>query len=103
MKRIYVAGPMSGVENGNRMAFNETSQQLRSVGWDVINPCEIYLQSPEIPDNAHRAHCLRDIASICLCDAIFTLPNWEKSIGASAEVACAKWLRIPILSEIKAP
>jgi hypothetical protein len=45
-----------------------------------------------VASDAHRAHCIRDVAALSLCDAIALLPGWEESIGARAEKACAEWM-----------
>ena len=38
MKRIYVAGPMSGLPAFNFPAFHEAAADLRACGFDVVNP-----------------------------------------------------------------
>ena len=35
-KRIYVAGPMTGIKDYNQQAFRNITDLLRSEGWEVI-------------------------------------------------------------------
>ena len=37
---IYISGPMTGMPDENRPAFNEVAQALRAAGWDAFNPAE---------------------------------------------------------------
>lgn len=79
--KIYVAGPMTGIEDLNFPAFNQAASMLRNLGHEVINPAEVN------PDHAMPwAQCMRrDIAELVKCDAICLLPGWEKSKGATLE------------------
>lgn len=36
--RIYLAGPMTGIENYNRHTFAEKAELLQSKGYEVYNP-----------------------------------------------------------------
>ncbi|WP_283148978.1 DUF4406 domain-containing protein [Silvimonas soli] len=81
MKRIYVAGPMTGLADLNFPAFHAEATRLRSLGYVAINPAEIN------PDPADAwTDCMRaDIAQLVTCDAIALLPGWQHSRGASLE------------------
>lgn len=81
MKRIYVAGPMSGLHEMNFPAFHAASAQLRAIGHDVINPAEICTDTTMTWHECMRA----DIAQLVTCDAIYLLPNWCNSKGATLE------------------
>ena len=39
-KRIYVAGPMTGIKDYNQQAFRNITDLLRSEGWEVISPID---------------------------------------------------------------
>jgi len=81
--KIYLAGPMRGVDDMNRPAFREAAEKLRAAGHFVFNPAE------------HEAGNLRanlgvDTSWICLvADAVVLLPGWRQSVGATAEEALA--------------
>jgi hypothetical protein len=93
MKRIYIAGPMSGIEDFNFPAFNAEAARLRDLGHNAINPVEIN------PDQAMSWHdCMRrDIAALVTCDAISMLPGWQNSKGATLERHIAERLGMVIL------
>ena len=79
--RVYVAGPMTGIQDLNFPAFHRAAASLRASGYEVINPAEINAD-PEAGWNA----CMRaDIAQLVTCDAIALLPGFERSRGATLE------------------
>lgn len=106
MKKIYIAGPMSGLPELNFPAFHAAAAALREQGLTVINPAEI---NPDV--GTDWVDCMRvDIAQLVTCDGIYLLPGWEKSRGAKLEhhiadalgmtVALAPWE--PLAAAVKA-
>ena len=69
MKRLYIAGPMTGLQDLNFPAFNAETRRLRDLGHEVVNPAEL------CPDPAMSWHdCMRkDIAALVSCDGIVLL------------------------------
>lgn len=98
--KIYLAGPMSGYDNYNFPAFYDAEDELKKQGWEVINPARLDEEagySPISPDFVMDDAFLlgaakRDLMGVIDCDAVAMLPNWDKSKGALAEFAVAKWL-----------
>jgi len=91
--RIYIAGPMTGIEDYNFPAFNAMAAQLRSVGWHVENPAE-----HGIVDGADWADYLRyDISRLSTCEAMMLLRGWSASKGAQLEVSIAKKIGIVVM------
>ncbi len=93
MKRIYVAGPMSGYEQHNFPLFNHYAARLRSLGYDVVNPVDI---NPD-PGTPWEECMKKDIVQLLTCDSVAVLPGWECSRGASLEVSIAKALGMPVV------
>lgn len=92
-RRIYVAGPMTGLPEYNFPLFNSTAVRLRSEGWHVENPSE----HGHI-EGAGWADYLRwDISRIATCGAIYLLPGWSNSKGATLEVHIAGVLGLEVL------
>lgn len=88
MKRIYIAGPMSGQPDFNYPAFHAAAAKLRALGFEVENPAE----NPEQPSWEHYMRLgVRQLAS---CDAVALLPGWERSRGASEEARISRVLGI---------
>jgi hypothetical protein len=104
--KIYIAGPMSGVEDFNFPLFFETEKKLKELGYEVINPAhndgetvEEALASagtPERPTNSWAYYMRRDLPSVLSVDALCVLPGWQRSKGASLEVQVAQALGLPI-------
>ena len=100
MKRIYIAGPMMGREDLNRVEFLKASIEI--VGkheelCDIVNPLRV--ADMECWDEKTP---LCQIASVLLgdlagCDAIYMLRGWQDSKGATAEHAVAKWIGLEII------
>lgn len=90
--RVYIAGPMTGIEEFNFPAFNAEADKLRGEGLAVLNPAE-----HGIVDGAEWADYLRhDIAGLASCERIHLLRGWSKSKGAQLEVTIAKGLGMAI-------
>mgnify|MGYP000045826871 CR=1 FL=1 len=79
MKRIYIAGPMSGLPNLNYPEFNRVAAGLRKQGHHVENPAE----NPEC--DSWEGYMRLAIGQMVTCDAIYLLPGWEASRGAEIE------------------
>ncbi len=90
MKRIYVAGPMTGFPGSNYAAFDAEAARLRALGYHVENPAE----SPAPPCGSWEGWMRLAIAQLVTCDAVATLPGWVKSRGACIEVGLAQQLSI---------
>lgn len=92
MKRIYLAGPMTGIPNLNFQAFHAEAARLRAEGIEVINPAEI---NPDL--NARWVDCMRaDVPQLLSCTGIHLLSGWEKSRGARLEFGLADTLEFDI-------
>ena len=108
--RIYIAGPMRGIEFYNFPAFDATKKFLEGNGHTVVSPADIDrslghnpLESEdqdwnEFPDCLTLKNTiLRDVVAILDCDAVWLLQGWENSKGATAERAIADWAGKEIL------
>ncbi len=89
-KKLYLCGPMTGIHNFNRDAFNDAESALRSAGFDVFNPTKNGM--PE--DAPWEMHMRADIAQMMACDGLAVLPCAHYSHGASIEIALARQLKI---------
>lgn len=114
--RIYLAGPMRGYPEFNFPAFNAAAAVLRHDGHEVFNPAERDVARHDGVDiskgNANgdealaakqhgfdlRVALAEDMDFICRhAEAIFMLPGWEKSKGATAERATAVALGLEVV------
>lgn len=90
-KRIYIAGPMTGVLDLNFPEFDRVTKELRADGFNVISPHEHTGPVMEGSDSDAYAWVLaRDIMLLSECSTVILLDGWEDSTGANLEVAFAK-------------
>ncbi len=90
--RLYLSGPMTGLPDDNKPAFNAEAARLRALGYDVFNPAEVVL-----PDGATWAQYMRiDLSQLLTCDEIAMLPGWESSKGANVEHGLAVDIGMPV-------
>ena len=89
---LYLAGPMSGIEDYNYPAFNTAATYLRTLGYTVLNPAENCL-----PDGSPWEAFMRDaLAKLIRADGVAYLPGSESSKGARIETALAMSLGWPV-------
>ncbi|MDR2325087.1 MAG: DUF4406 domain-containing protein [Acidovorax sp.] len=95
-QRVYIAGPMSGIDDLNYPAFNETAARLRNKGWHVENPAEN--PAPHVEASCHwTAYMRMGISQLMTCHAIYLLPGWQQSKGASLEYLIAQRLGLKVM------
>lgn len=85
--RLYLAGPMSGIEDHNFPKFNRIAGILTRCGWTVLNPAD-----HGVVPHARWADYLRyDLGLLCTCEAAFFMDGWHQSRGAHLEhMVCAQ-------------
>lgn len=92
--RVYVAGPMTGIEGFNYPAFNAVADQLRSQGYEVENPAD----HGTVEGAQWADYMAYDLTRLGLCGVIALLPGWENSKGAQLEVLIAERLGMKVVS-----
>jgi hypothetical protein len=103
-KQVYIAGPMRGHPEFNFPAFDAAALLGRQLGFRVISPAEMDREAGinekkkiTVTPSMCRTFAARDLHAILCCDAIALLPGWRKSVGATAEMAAAKWIGLEVL------
>lgn len=109
-RSAYIAGPMRGIKGFNFPSFFAAERLLNEAGFLTINPARMDRACPlqNLEDVAAvdkpevlRGYVARDLAAIQSLDftkgdALVVIEGWDVSAGASAEVAVAKWLKLPV-------
>ena len=107
MARIYVAGKMRGIPLYNFPAFDARKHELEALGHRVISPADLdraYGFDPYKGDTAEtdganfdmKSAIRRDVDALLNCDWLVLLDGWETSVGATGEIAIAKWVGMQI-------
>lgn len=113
-RRVYLSGPMTGLPDLNRKAFNDAEELVKSLDADYwYNPAQMI---DRWKDDKYTFCLMRSIAEVCefgywdsdyehpLYDLLVSLPGWEKSAGArlEREVAVACGIDVCELAEVVA-
>ncbi len=111
MKRIYLSGPMAGVEAHNFPAFDAAEKTIAQMGGAVaVSPAnlsrkvcaeaalDVRTLSPEEAERMRAAFMAVDLSALCGCDAIYMLPGWKSSAGAKIEHALAEYLGLEVIA-----
>jgi len=101
--KLYLAGPMRGIEEYNFPAFRKAARELRARGHTVFSPADHDVKhdgfNPKTDAAKPLAHYMRyDLPAVCRSDAVVNLDGWEKSTGACLENFTAAVCDIPSLS-----
>lgn len=106
-EKIYIAGPMSGIEDHNKPEFLAAEEYLVALFQgeqpEIFNPinheASLMVQKGLVRDTqeAYRMCMAIDCDWICKhCTLMYMLKGWEHSKGAMAEWTLAKCLGIRI-------
>src|SRR6266700_7527506 len=101
--KIYLAGPMRGVPMFNFPAFHEAAARLRAQGHEVFSPAEKDAEAGQDgtkPALTISHYMAIDLPEVCRADAVVLLPGWEKSQGATIEIAVGRAVGKQILDAI---
>ena len=78
-RKVYIAGPMTGLPDLNRPAFSAAAEYLEGLGAKVMNPAIL-------PDGwEHHQYMRIAIPMMMECEAVAFLPGWQDSKGARVE------------------
>jgi hypothetical protein len=111
-RTVYISGPMTGYPDFNFPAFDVARDRALGLGWMVISPADMDREAGDVTpgmDTRHpemvRTFVRRDVDALLSLraeygDAIALLPGWEKSKGAVAELAVARWLGLTPLNAL---
>jgi hypothetical protein len=104
--KLYLSGPMTGIPDYNRPAFEQAAFDLRSRGFEVVSPIELDHNAGTSHDSetgfdfTHEEweqFLERDYEALQGCAAICLINGWEKSGGAGREGHYAMKLGLPLL------
>lgn len=92
--KLYIAGPMTGIEKHNFPAFYDAEERLARAGYDAVNPAALDAVSGLLPTWADYME--RDIPYLLTCQGVALLDGWKLSRGARLEHHIASELARPV-------
>lgn len=90
--KIYIIGPVTGLVDDNRLAFEEAKSTIQMLGYENVEiPHDTIL-----PGTGWKIAMRRSITRLLAADVVVALPGHGSSIGASLERDLARALDIPV-------
>lgn len=89
----YIAGPMTGIDDYNKPAFDWAAKGLRERGKVVINPATNFGGNQTIE---HKQYMRYSIHQLLICTDIYMLKGWMDSSGARVEYEVALSLGLAV-------
>lgn len=83
---VYISGAITGTTDYMER-FERAENDLILQGYDVVNPAKINANFPTIC--THKDYMTVSIALLRICDTIYLLKGYEKSVGAMEELRYA--------------
>jgi len=98
MKRMYLSGPMTGIENYNHEMFDRVAAEFRMAGFEVCSPAEFF----DGDVTRERKEYMREsVKWILEADTVVLLPGWQDSEGAKLEAKIATELDVTIVEYVE--
>lgn len=91
--RVYLSGPMTGIEDHNYPSFTDATTHLRELGFIVYNPAENFGGVKGLP---RKEYMRVDLIHLLQAELLILLPSWETSDGATLEKRIADELELDI-------
>jgi hypothetical protein len=103
MKRIYIAGKLNAaavnyIKNCHNMI--RKADEIRKLGFSVYIPCLDFLSGIVQGDYNYYDYFDNNLPWLECADALFVMPDSEKSTGTQIEIGIAHERGIPIFYEI---
>ena len=84
--KIYISGAITGTDD-YMDRFASAQKELAKQGYIAINPAVINSLLPL--DTTHEQYMQMSFCMLDMCDTIYLLNGWEKSMGANQEYGYA--------------
>ena len=94
--KVYISGPMTGIENYNHPDFAAAARSLRERGHEPVSPA-----CTPVAGWAWEDYMRQALRLLLDCEAIHLLPGWETSRGANIEASLARHLKMCFNAELE--
>jgi nucleoside 2-deoxyribosyltransferase len=93
---VYVAGPMTGYVDLNYPAFVAAAVELRSRGFEVLNPVDAEQHNDTGKPQTWQWYMRHALRMVTQADGVALLSGWQASKGATLEVQVATALKLDV-------
>lgn len=94
---VYLSGPMTGLPDYNREAFNLRAEAFRAAGYTVKNPAEISVTHGT--DKSYGFYFKRALRLMLESDVVYVFGDTSNSAGVQMELKVAEMAGMPIVRE----
>lgn len=94
---VYLSGPMTGLPDCNRAAFNMRAEAFKALGYSVNNPADISVTHGT--DKAYGFYFKRALRMMLECDVVYIFGDITNSRGAEMEIQVARMADMPVVWE----
>lgn len=94
---VYLSGPMTGLPDYNRAAFNLRAEAFRAAGYSVKNPADISVTHGT--DKAYEFYFKRALRMMLDADVVYVFGDTMQSRGVEMELQVAKMAGMQIVWE----
>ena len=94
---VYLSGPMTGLPDCNRAAFNSRAEAFRAAGYEVQNPADI-----SVTFGTHKSYEFyfkRALRMMLTSDVVYVFGDYARSRGVNMELQVAQMAGMPIVRE----
>lgn len=95
---VYLSGPMTGLPDYNRAAFNLRAEAFRAAGYTVNNPAEISVTHGT--SKSYGFYFRRAMRMLLNSDVVYVFGDITESKGALLELDVAKTAEMPVIWEV---
>lgn len=94
---VYLSGPMTGLPDYNREAFNLRAEAFRAAGYTVKNPAEISVTHGT--DKSYGFYFKRALRLMLESDVVYVFGDTSNSVGVQMELTVAEMAGMPVVRE----
>ena len=94
---VYLSGPMTGLPDYNRAAFNLRAEALRAAGYSVKNPADISVTHGT--DKSYEFYFKRSLRMMLDADVVYVFGDTTQSRGVEMELQVAKMTGMQVVWE----
>lgn len=97
MQTVYLSGPMTGLPDYNRAAFNLRAEAFRAAGYSVKNPADISVAHGT--DKSYEFYFKRALRMMLDADVVYVFGDTTQSRGVEMELQVAKMAGMQVVWE----